>query len=289
MTIKLRCEGYEMTLCPEMGGCVLQMQHEGEDILRSAHGSDSSAWDARDLSAFPMVPFVGRLMNGEIMGPSGLVRLPANMPPEPHAIHGHGWQRGWTLVRHDEASAELDYEYDEPAWPWAYRAAQTFSLSPQGLCLTMSLTNRSDTKMPAGLGWHPYFPRYGAYLQADTTHVWLPQEDRHESIYSAPDTVQDLTTGPKVSTLNIDHAYNVRSPLQLITLPKRDVRLESDALFSKLVVYVPPGEDYFCVEPISHAPNAANLAMPQGITGLHYLAPGETLSGDIRLSATVRS
>jgi aldose 1-epimerase len=48
------------------------------------------------------------------------------------------------------------------------------------------------------------------------------------------------------------------------------------------VIYVPPGEDFFCVEPVSHANDGFNL-MARGIegTGVQVLEPGQTLAGNV--------
>ncbi|CCD01316.1 protein of unknown function (plasmid) [Azospirillum baldaniorum] len=44
----------------------------------------------------------------------------------------------------------------------------------------------------------------------------------------------------------------------------------------------PPGEDYLCVEPVSHMTDAVNHP-EQPDTGLRRLEPGEELSGTMRL------
>jgi aldose 1-epimerase len=51
-----------------------------------------------------------------------------------------------------------------------------------------------------------------------------------------------------------------------------------------LVIYVPPGEDFFCVEPVSHVNDGFNL-LERGVadTGVRVLAPGQTLAGAVRL------
>ncbi|MEL7218992.1 MAG: hypothetical protein AAGK01_11250, partial [Pseudomonadota bacterium] len=40
-------------------------------------------------------------------------------------------------------------------------------------------------------------------------------------------------------------------------------------------VYSPPGEEFFCVEPVSHIPDAVNSALSNDETGLRILKPGE--------------
>jgi aldose 1-epimerase len=58
--------------------------------------------------------------------------------------------------------------------------------------------------------------------------------------------------------------------------------MQASAGLGRLVVYVPPGQDFFCVEPLSHVPDALNR--PAGMeTGLQVLGPGETWTETVRL------
>ena len=65
--------------------------------------------------------------------------------------------------------------------------------------------------------------------------------------------------------------------------PTLDVH--ADPPLSFLVVYTPPGQTFFCAEPVSHCTDAFNLAV-QGRkdTGMAVLAPGATLTGRARFS-----
>ncbi len=56
----------------------------------------------------------------------------------------------------------------------------------------------------------------------------------------------------------------------------------SDEL-GKLVIFTPPGEDFLCVEPVSHDTDAFNRAAAgEADTGMRVLAPGEDLSVYVR-------
>ena len=60
-------------------------------------------------------------------------------------------------------------------------------------------------------------------------------------------------------------------------------RIEAEPAFGHLVIYLPPGEDFFCVEPVSNANDGFNL-FDLGVpaTGVRVLAAGETLAGTVR-------
>jgi aldose 1-epimerase len=58
--------------------------------------------------------------------------------------------------------------------------------------------------------------------------------------------------------------------------------IEAGPIFRHLVIYVPPGQDFFCIEPVSHVNDGFNM-LERGVetTGVHVLAPRETLAGTI--------
>lgn len=281
---KIISESSELVLSPVTGGAVISLTLDGTSVLRSGPTIVRPDWNPLDYGSFPLVPFSGRIANGRFCANEQTIKLPANLAPEPHAIHGHGWQSAWTTETVSGRSATLSYHHNPDAWPWSYEAKQHFVLDRLSLFLTLTLTNTSDSAMPAGLGWHPYFPRKDAELLLPTESVWLSDENM---IPQAPEPVtglMDLRSPKRVEQLNLDYAFNVTKSEAVITYPEYAVTLRADPKFTKSIVYVPPGENYFCVEPVTHSPDAINSALPQSITGLKWLEPGETLSGKIELS-----
>ncbi|MEM9224936.1 MAG: aldose 1-epimerase [Pseudomonadota bacterium] len=284
MSLVLKSGPMMLDLDPHIGGSVRQLSWRGIPILRPAPKDDDIS--PLDCGAFTMVPFSGRIADGLIDFHGTRHQIPPNFPPEPHAIHGFGWQSRWQIVACDAVSARLRHTPPEGAWPWEYEAQQLFRVTPEELRLTLFLVNKSDMPMPAGFGWHPYFPRENASLQADTHMVWLSEENM---IPSPPVLVTphfDLTRTRPVRELNMDNAFSIGSTVQHMTWPDRVVTLSSDPDFTKLIVYVPPGETYFCVEPATHAPNAINSDLPASQTGLIVLKPRQALSATIRLTVS---
>ena len=266
-----------------LGGSLMRCAYKGQDILRPAIGTD----DPRQSSAFPMLPFIGRITNGRFEFEGRRISLPANMPPEPHAIHGRGWQSTWSA---DEGDRELTLSQSHDGqndWPWAYSAKQVFVARENILQLTLHLTNESVSPMPGGLGWHPYFPNYGAHLQADVISVWGDHDQGiigHALSELSPET--DLRIARAVTELSLDHCFSAGAGGSHLSWPGlgRVVKIESSPNLGHLTVYTPNGEDYFCVEPVSHAPDAVNMAHPSGETGLAILESGEKMMATITLT-----
>lgn len=277
---------FELSLIPEFGGCVGAFKAFGKDVLRPAKPMIAQSWDARNSAGFPMLPFVGRISDGRFQVNGKDVTLPANMPPEPHAIHGYGWQHPWTVAHLTDASVTLQHTYSGAYWPWPYKAEQIFELSDTGLNLTLSIQNEGDTAMPTGFGWHPYFPRDSATLQAPVTQSWTGLNTAPERAALTNET--DLRHTRHVEDLDLDTAFDCDNAPVIIETHQHLIRLKSDPIFSKLTVYVPKSENYFCVEPITHAPDAINMALPRDETGLIWLDPGETLQGTVSSDVSPR-
>jgi aldose 1-epimerase len=161
--ITLRADGAGLTVAPAVGGAVTRywLERDGTtwEWLRPIPAEAVRDHRPDLASAFPLVPYSNRIREGRFTFRDRAVVLPLNRPPERHAIHGHGWQSAWCPVHVGPAEVRLEYRHAASAWPWPYRATQHFTLTPARLTVTLTLTSEGDTPMPAGLGWHPYFPR----------------------------------------------------------------------------------------------------------------------------------
>jgi aldose 1-epimerase len=275
----------ELILAPAIGGSVAAYRIGGEDVLRPASNEALEARDPRGFAAFPLFPFSGRIENGRIQMGDREISLELNFLPEPHAIHGHAWQSPWRVSAQGSDSITLDFDYGGGDWPWAYRARQVFVLGTDDLSLTLSLSNRGETNMPGGLGWHPYFPKEGAVLSANVQTLWRSEENGIPVQPSPLDAACDLRKPRSVAALDLDNAFKVGGGPSQLAWPGRRLKATLDASDSlgHLVVFTPVAQDYFCVEPVSHAPNAINSPLPPEITGLRVLAPGETMSASLRI------
>jgi aldose 1-epimerase len=102
-----------------------------------------------------------------------------------------------------------------------------------------------------------------------------------------PPAAWDFGQAARVAALTLDNCFGGWNGAAEIAWPERDLSLAitADPLFGHLVIYVPPGRDFFCVEPVSHANDGFNLAA-RGVadTGVRVLAPGESLRGAVRFA-----
>jgi aldose 1-epimerase len=138
---------------------------------------------------------------------------------------------------------------------------------------------------PAGLGWHPWFPRPSGgdlELRVGAREVLVLDADlvpTGEARPVAPS--EDLRSGPPLGDRRLDHVYvRAKSPT-LLRWPDLEMRIEYDASMQTVVVHTPP--EGVCVEPQTMWPNAPLLAAG-GVreTGLRTLEPGDTMSAAMR-------
>ena len=147
------------TVCPQIGGSIAQFTWRGQDILRPAPDTAIRDGLVRQMGCYPLVPYSNRIGHGKLVVDGQEFQLRANAPPEPHALHGFGWQRERQVAEctGDSATLTLMHHADED-WPFACEVTETIRLSADALHLALTLRNLDSRPMPAGLGFHPYFP-----------------------------------------------------------------------------------------------------------------------------------
>ena len=290
MTVRLAAAGWEAELRPEIGGALSALRLDGIDVLRPmAHG----AVDPLQSSCFPLVPYCNRIKAGAFAWQGEAVQLPRNFPPETSSLHGMGWQVPWQVVHADAFRCTLAHQHAglgprpwksaPDTWPWAYVAQQRVRLGPQGLKVTLDLTNLSNGPMPAGLGLHPYFRR------SDETAVRFSSRGMvrvDESLIPAGDfvpaaTFADWAAGTPLPDVLVDHCFvDWGGKVEIVDAAGTIAMRATGA--PDLHVYAPADGSALCFEPVSHTPDALNQAPAAMIT----LPPGCTASLTMEISAS---
>lgn len=285
--IELRAGDYRLVIEPARGGSVARFDFRGTPLFRPAGGTS-----ILETACFPLVPFSNRIAHGSFLVGDQQVQLSPNFPggSEPHPLHGFGWLHQWDVTAVMPQYVTLRHAYQAQEWPWPYYAEQRFELSAKGLVHALSLRNLGDTPMPAGLGFHPYFPR-NAQTRLTSLHrgEWQTTADGLPITLTQGDHAIDWWRGEPVGNRVVDTVYSGRQGDLTIVWPDSDLRLcispSSNLLCT--VVYTPAGADFFCVEPVSHATDAINR--PGIADPMLILAPGEALTATVRYRADLES
>lgn len=271
---RLRCE-----LSPELGGCIAGLWLDGEPVLRSTPAAQLAA--ARLAGANALVPFSNRIGHASLVWQGTQPPLVRHDGDAPHAIHGAGVHRPWTVLENDAASAMLSLEHrPDAAWPFAFDCSHTLRLASTGLEMTLALTNQSDRPAPAGLGWNPCFvKRPGSRIAFEATRRWVLGTDRLPTA-SVPSPGLDVGC----DELEADDCYEGWSGIARLRDARMQVTVRS--ALARLVVFTLPASDCIAIAPVSHAANAVHLyaqGRPTDHLGVRVLQPGETLMAQMSL------
>lgn len=296
-SLELAARTSRVVLLPEIGGAIGTFTCNDRPVLRPTPGDAITAEDVRRTACYPLVPYSNRIRDASLTFEGRRYELARNFGDHPHSIHGVGWQRTWTIEASSATHATLSFEHrdDASAWPWSFRAQQSFSLASDddrhaSLIVTLTVENTSDAPFPFGLGWHPFFPRDATTtLEFAAAHVWrndatqLPI-DRIDAegpwSFDAPHMLGEET----IDNVFVDWPgrATLRSPDHGIV-----TTIEADSACTCLIVYAPAGRDFVAIEPATHETDAFNRAAAGASqTGVRVLAPGGAYSCTMRLTAS---
>lgn len=258
------------------GGAVLRFDIAETPVFRPA----SAATAPFPFANFPLVPFSNRIAGGRFPWHGAEWQVPRTLPlPEfPVPIHGFGWTSEWTVNDRDGSSATLTLDYLGDGWPGPFRATQRFLVREDGYDHFVAMTNMGQGPIPAGIGLHPYFPAGATAIETGFDGEWVTPDDGIPTGWAPLDRQPDWFGGAA-----IDRGFTGRSGAIRLVWPDRAVTIDADPVFSETQIYIPPGRDHFCVEPVSHRTDAANSR-----EGVAILAPGATLSGRVGFTVTPR-
>jgi aldose 1-epimerase len=283
--LALRAGDLALDIAPASGGIIAGFRHRDIPLMRAPDAAQIAAGNPRGGASWPLVPYSNRIRSGRFPWLGDAIELARDELSGPHAIHGDGWRRAWTVLSASTQEARIAYRHPgDGFWPFAYAAEQRFALTADGFRLGMSLTNLDTRAMPAGLGHHPYFRRArDTRLAVKLGDMWLGDEERFPARRVPLPAAFDFSAGRSVDPVELDAAFLAWERPARIEWPDAGLALDisADDLFDRLIVFIPPGQPFFAVEPVSHDTDAVNRS-PGTATGLRVLAPGETLAGEMR-------
>jgi aldose 1-epimerase len=285
-TISIESAAQRLTVAPELGGAIIAWNWRASDEeLPLLRPWDGESGDRYSLACFPLLPWANRISGGGFEHESVFYPLHANRSEEHYPIHGDGWLQAWQPAEQGSDRIKLTLEshgFDDN--PYHYRATQTLLLLPDGLQIELAVTHLGQRNLPYGLGLRPYFIRHpNTLLTAKADGVWLSGSD--------PIPVEHSTRVPAgwgyntAAPLNgdmIDNCFTGWDGKAVIDYPEHGLAITMSMADCNgySLLYRPPGRDFFCFEPITHAVDAFHLP---GQPGLAYLSHGDSLALRTRL------
>lgn len=279
-------------------------------LFRAA--ADGAIAEPNALGCYPLLPFSNRIGRGRFEFEGRTVKLAPNRKGERLPIHGSGWQRVWHVEHASARRAVLSLdETGDPgagkrdasshvplhtpshassyasshASPYSYHAVQTIELVDTTLTIRIEIENRGDAALPFGMGLHPFMPRgRDTLLLAPASEVWLSRRDWLPTRRLPTPPAFRFGIAYPLPREEVNHAFTDWCGLARILWPAQGLALDIAADTRAYVLYTPPGEDWFCFEPVDHPINAVNLEGGAVRHGMTALAPGERLARTFRFT-----
>ena len=251
---------------PDYGGRVTRFWSETGTgqidwfVPAAEHGRDPVA--PQKAGMFPLVPFSNRIENAAFDFAGTPHRIVVTEAGKPHAIHGHGCRAPWRVSSLRDSSATLVYHHDGADWPSAYAAAQRYDLRDDDLVVHLIVDNTGTSAMPIGLGLHPFFPnRSGPRLTARFATLWRPVKDSIPVGAAPLPTDLEFSSGRDLPR-GLDMGFGGWDGRARIDWPEEALALEIRCTgpFGHAILFTPEDQNFFCVEPVTHAIDAINLS-----------------------------
>ncbi len=293
-TVELSAGSARAVIAPAIGGSIAAFQCGDQPILRPTPSRALAEGAVRDFACFPLIPFSNRIADATLHWAGCEYGLTRYIDAEPHAIHGNGWQRAWSVMRREASRLAIELEHDAAGvrareWPFPYRARQRFNLivdaSAVRLELGLEIENTGSHPFPFGLGWHPYFHRdRETELGFAARGVWHTHPSRLPVRFDAVPRKWNFDPPRPIGASVMDNCFaGWRRPVT-VRWPTRKLAAEiaADSACDYLVVFVPSdksgGQSFFAIEPVTHMTDAFNRTGTDGDTGTRVLAPGACFS-----------
>ncbi|SEN10321.1 aldose 1-epimerase [Duganella sp. CF517] len=276
--IQLQCGDSTLTVFPAIGAAIGDWRWRQRSLLQAFPGN--TGVDA--IACFPLVPFANRIALGLLPGEPALTPHVG----EAHSLHGVGWQRPWHVLERNAAHLVLGLRHAAgPAWPFDFSATLTIALGGSWLMQTLTVTNLAGRAMPAGLGFHPFFPA-GAdtVLSTGWDGVWDVSDDHLPLGFRAQLAPDDIAVGG----WRVNNCFTGWCGRALLSYPGYKLLISADPACGYLQCYRPADSGFIAIEPVTHIPNAHQLR-GDGVSahGLRDLQPGATLSAWMTLQASL--
>lgn len=281
--------GEQSATVVEVGGGVRAYRHGDRDVL---HPYDVDAMSDGGHGAV-LVPWPNRLADGRYRFDGHDYELDLTEADKHNAIHGLlRWQPWHATERTDAHVVMATRVAARKGYPWTLDVEVGYELTASGLVVTTSVTNRSGSVAPLGIGHHPYLSPGEGTVDAATLRFAAGTRIETDAERQLPTdrvptagTPYDFATGRVLGGFALDYGFTDlardgggRARLELTGADGRTVELWAGEGYDVLEVYT---ADTLAPDRRRHALAAEPMTCPPNafVTGedLLRVEPAETV------------
>ncbi|GAB2769710.1 aldose 1-epimerase family protein [Nocardioides salsibiostraticola] len=157
----------------EGGAALRHLSHSGRDLIDGFGEADQASGGRGQI----LMPWPNRIRDGRYSVGGVSHQLALTEPKRSNASHGLVRWVAWTPGEHTASSVTLSHRLmAQSGYPWVLDLVLTYRLDDDGLHVTQSATNRSDSPAPFASGAHPYLTAGPGPV--DTWELTLPAATR---------------------------------------------------------------------------------------------------------------
>jgi len=291
-TLSSRAADLQVSFVPELGMVACSMRHDGEQLLGQRSGLAAYARSGTTMGIPLLYPWANRVGSDrfEVLGRTVAI---AGEPPlvrrDEHdlAIHGllgahPGWRVDAEAAAEDGARlvASLDFGAHPELmerFPFPHRLEIAVELAHATLRVVTRVEATEPVAVPVSFGYHPYFalpgvPRAEWELELPSRARLVLDENQLPTGERVPEAAERAPIGDRL----YDDGYDGLVPASSFGLAGggRRLVLVLEAGYPCAQVFVPPGDEYACLEPMTAPTNALveHAALPLARPGTPYEA-----------------
>ena len=208
--------GDYVAVITELGAALRKLTYQGKNVIATFGANEVAPASSGQL----LIPYPNRIEDGVYTFEGKTYELPIDEHERRNAIHGYGYRAYWTLENLDESTVTLSWRVTNMAgYPFDVVVAVTYTLTDNGLNLTIAARNNGETNAPWALAIHPWlangFDGYGDEIDGQNAQCSLMvPADTHVTV---DDRLLPTGTEPVDGT-----KYDFREPMKLDQQPYDD-------------------------------------------------------------------
>jgi aldose 1-epimerase len=202
--------GEQRATVVEVGGG-LRTYTVGDRAVLDGYDADAMCDGARCQT---LVPWPNRVQDGSWTWNGAKQQLTLTEPEQHNAIHGLVRWMPWSLLeRRERAVTVICRSHPQPGYPWEIEVSNAWALDDDGVSVTTTIVNRSDSPAPVAAGFHPYITVGTATI--DEASLTVPADTRlltgaqqiptHSEAVAG--TAYDFREARPLGDITIDHTY----------------------------------------------------------------------------------